>query len=160
MWAILGSARSDSVPCTPHGVIKMLEYAILPIAGKRAVIIGRSNIVGKPMANLLLARNATVTVCHSRTADLPGVTREADLLVAAIGKPRFVHEDMVKPGATVIDVGINRVGDKLVGDVDFRGSERSGGSDHACSGRSWSADHRHVALQYSESREYAAQSYN
>ncbi|MDR7869191.1 MAG: bifunctional 5,10-methylene-tetrahydrofolate dehydrogenase/5,10-methylene-tetrahydrofolate cyclohydrolase, partial [Sporomusaceae bacterium] len=81
--------------------------------------IGRSNIVGKPMASLLLARNATVTVCHSRTADLPAVTRQADILVAAIGKPGFVTADMVGPGAVVIDVGINRVDGKLVGDVDF-----------------------------------------
>ncbi len=111
--------RDALVPCTPHGVVKMLELADLPIAGKNAVIIGRSNIVGKPMASLLLARNATVTVCHSRTADLPAVTRQADILIAAIGKPRFVTADMVKPGAIVIDVGINRVGEKLVGDVDF-----------------------------------------
>lgn len=111
--------REALVPCTPHGVVRMLELEGIPVAGKRAVIIGRSNIVGKPMASLLLARNATVTVCHSRTADLPAVAREADILVAAIGKPRFVTADMVKPGAVVIDVGINRVGDKLVGDVDF-----------------------------------------
>ncbi|MDR3592113.1 MAG: bifunctional methylenetetrahydrofolate dehydrogenase/methenyltetrahydrofolate cyclohydrolase FolD [Negativicutes bacterium] len=115
----LSIGREGLVPCTPHGVIKMLEISGIPVEGKRAVIIGRSNIVGKPMANLLLARNATVTVCHSRTADLPAVAREGDLLVAAIGKPGFVTKDMVKPGATVIDVGINRVGDKLVGDVDF-----------------------------------------
>jgi len=111
--------REALVPCTPHGVIRMLELEGIPIAGKRAVIIGRSNIVGKPMASLLLARNATVTVCHSRTADLPAVTRQADILVAAIGKPGFVTADMVGPGTVVIDVGINRVGDKLTGDVDF-----------------------------------------
>lgn len=111
--------REALVPCTPHGVVRMLELEGIPVAGKRAVIIGRSNIVGKPMASLLLARNATVTICHSRTADLPAVTRQADILVAAIGKPGFVTADMVKPGAVVIDVGINRVGDKLAGDVDF-----------------------------------------
>lgn len=111
--------REALVPCTPHGVVKMLEMEDIAIAGQRAVIIGRSNIVGKPLASLLLAKNATVTVCHSRTADLPAVTREADILVAAIGKPRFVTAAMVKPGAVVVDVGINRVGDKLVGDVDF-----------------------------------------
>jgi methylenetetrahydrofolate dehydrogenase (NADP+)/methenyltetrahydrofolate cyclohydrolase len=115
----LSIGRDALVPCTPNGVIKMLDTAGIPIEGKRAVIIGRSNIVGKPMFNLLLARNATVTVCHSRTADLPAVTREADILVAAIGKANFVTADMVSPGAVVIDVGINRVGDKLVGDVDF-----------------------------------------
>ena len=85
----------------------MMDIAEIPISGKNAVIIGRSNIVGKPMANLLLSRNATVTICHSRTADLPEVTRQADILVAAIGKPNFVTPDMVKPGAAVIDVGIN-----------------------------------------------------
>ena len=115
----LSIGREGLVPCTPHGVIKMLEISGIPIEGKKAVIIGRSNIVGKPMANLLLARNATVTICHSRTVDLPEVTRQADILVAAIGNPNFVTPDMVKPGATVIDVGINRVGEKLVGDVDF-----------------------------------------
>lgn len=107
------------VPCTPNGVIKMLEISGIPMEGKNAVVIGRSNIVGKPMANLLLSQNATVTICHSRTKDLAEVCRRADILVAAIGKPNFVQADMVKPGATVIDVGINRVDGKLVGDVDF-----------------------------------------
>jgi len=111
--------RENLIPCTPYGVIKMLEISGIPITGKRAVIIGRSNIVGKPMAMLLLARHATVTICHSRTKDLAAVCREADILVAAIGKPEFVTKDMVKPGAVVIDVGINRVNGKLVGDVDF-----------------------------------------
>jgi len=97
----------------------MLKTAGIPIAGKEAVVIGRSNIVGKPMALLLLQENATVTVCHSRTADLAEHTRRADILVAAIGKPRFVTADMVKEGAAVIDVGINRVDGKLCGDVDF-----------------------------------------
>ena len=111
--------KEGLVPCTPYGVIKMLEISGIPIEGKRAVIIGRSNIVGKPMTMLLMSRNATVTVCHSRTKDLAAVCREGDILVAAIGKPEFVTKDMVKPGAVVIDVGINRVGDKLVGDVKF-----------------------------------------
>ncbi|MBP1765637.1 MAG: methenyltetrahydrofolate cyclohydrolase, partial [Firmicutes bacterium] len=115
----LGIGREGLVPCTPNGVIKMLEICGIPTEGKRAVVIGRSNIVGKPMANLLLARNATVNICHSRTQDLASVCREADILVAAIGKPNFVTPDMVKPGATVIDVGINRVDSKLVGDVNF-----------------------------------------
>ena len=107
-------------PCTPAGCIRMLDYAGILIEGTRAVIIGRSNIVGKPMAHLLLERNATVTVCHSRTKNLAQVTREADILVAAVGRPHFVTADMVKAGATVIDVGINRVAPKtLVGDVDF-----------------------------------------
>ena len=116
----LSIGQEHLVPCTPYGCIKMLELAGIEIAGKRAVIVGRSNIVGKPMAQLLLARNATVTICHSRTANLPEVTREADILVVAIGKANFLTADMVKPGATVIDVGINRLPDrKLVGDVDF-----------------------------------------
>ena len=107
-------------PCTPAGCIRMLDYAGIPIEGAHAVIIGRSNIVGKPMGHLLLERNATVTVCHSRTQNLAAVAREADILVAAVGRPGFVTADMVKPGATVIDVGINRIAPKkLVGDVDF-----------------------------------------
>lgn len=111
--------RETLVPCTPYGIIKMLELQGIPIEGQRAVIIGRSNIVGKPLAMLLMARNATVTVCHSRTKELAAICRQGDILVAAIGKPEFVTGDMVKPGATVIDVGINRVSGKLVGDVKF-----------------------------------------
>lgn len=108
------------VSCTPAGIIKMLEYYNLDIKGKEAVIIGRSNIVGKPVSLLLLHRHATVTICHSRTQDLPQVARRADILVAAIGRAKFVTEDMVKDGAVVIDVGINRNEEgKLVGDVDF-----------------------------------------
>jgi len=116
----LSIGQEHLVPCTPYGCIKMLELANIDIAGKHAVIIGRSNIVGKPMANLLLARNATVTICHSRTTDLPTHTRQADILVVAIGKTHFVTKEMVRPGAVVIDVGINRTAEgKLVGDVDF-----------------------------------------
>ena len=108
------------VPCTPAGCIEMLDLAGIEIDGKRAVIIGRSNIVGKPMLHLLMARNATVTVCHSHTKNLAEVTREADILVAAMGKPKFVTADMIKTGAVVVDVGINRIAPKkLVGDVDF-----------------------------------------
>lgn len=107
-------------PCTPAGCIRMLDYAGIPIEGVHAVIIGRSNIVGKPMAHLLLERNATVTICHSRTQNLAAIARTADILVAAVGRPHFVTADMVKEGATVIDVGINRIAPKkLVGDVDF-----------------------------------------
>ena len=107
------------VPCTPLGVMKLLEaYGIDP-AGKHAVVIGRSNIVGKPMAMLLLRANATVTICHSRTQNLADITRQADILVAAVGRANFVTADMVKAGAAVIDVGINRVDGKIVGDVDF-----------------------------------------
>lgn len=116
----LAIGEENLVPCTPYGCIKMLELAGIEISGKRAVIIGRSNIVGKPMFHLLLARDATVTVCHSRTSNLPEITSQADILVAAVGKPKFVTKNMVKPGATVIDVGINRIAEKkLVGDVDF-----------------------------------------
>ena len=107
------------VACTPKGALHMLKKAGIEISGKEAVVVGRSNIVGKPMALLLLQENATVTVCHSRTANLAEHTRRADILVAAIGKPRFITADMVKEGAVVVDVGINRVDGKLCGDVDF-----------------------------------------
>ena len=106
-------------PCTPAGIIKLLDEYKIEIEGKNAVIIGRSNIVGKPVSFLLLERNAAVTICHSRTKDLPSITRSADILIAAIGKPNFVSLDMVKNNAVVIDVGINRLDGKLVGDVDF-----------------------------------------
>ena len=108
------------VSCTPYGVIKMLEEYNIPIEGKRAVIIGRSNIVGKPLIQCLLNKNATVTICHSRTKNIDEITKEADILIAALGKPKFVKENMVKENAVVIDVGINRNEEgKLVGDVDF-----------------------------------------
>ena len=123
------------LPCTPHGCLKMLEMAGIPIEGKKAVVVGRSNIVGKPMLHLLLTKNATVTVCHSRTENLPAVTREADILVAAVGRPRFITAEMVKEGATVIDVGINRLPaaepgakGKLVGDVDFEAVKEVAGA--------------------------------
>ena len=116
----LVTGQDALVPCTPHGCIKMLKLAGIPIDGAHAVIVGRSNIVGKPMMNLLLRENATVTICHSHTRDLASITRQADILVAAIGRPGFITADMVKPGAAVIDVGINRIAPKkLVGDVDF-----------------------------------------
>ena len=106
-------------PCTPAGIIELLDQYEVEIEGKNAVVLGRSNIVGKPVASLLLARNATVTICHSRTTSLPTITKSADILIAAIGKPHFVTADMVKNNAVVIDVGINRVDNKLVGDVDY-----------------------------------------
>ena len=112
--------RPTLAPCTPAGCIRLIDSTGVPIAGANAVVIGRSDIVGKPMAALLLQRSATVTVCHSKTRDLAAITHNADILVAAIGRPRFVTADMVKPGAVVIDVGINRGADgKLAGDVDF-----------------------------------------
>ena len=108
------------ISCTPYGVIKMLEAYNIEIEGKRAVVIGRSNIVGKPVAQCLLNKNATVTICHSKTRNIAEVVREADIVVAALGKPKFVTEDMIKDGAVVIDVGINRnSAGKLEGDVDF-----------------------------------------
>ena len=107
------------VPCTPAGILELLDREKIDIAGRRAVVVGRSGIVGKPAAILLLHRNATVTICHSRTGDLAAATRRADLLVAAAGRPRLITGDMVAPGAVVIDVGINRVAGKLVGDVGF-----------------------------------------
>lgn len=115
----LMNGQPGFVPCTPLGVMELLRHYGIDPAGKRAVVIGRSNIVGKPMAMLLLAANATVTICHSRTQNLAEITRQADILVAAVGRANFVTADMVKPGAAVIDVGINRVDGKLVGDVDF-----------------------------------------
>ena len=122
----MGSPRF--VPCTPAGVIKMLDDYKIPIEGQRAVIVGRSGLVGRPAALLLMHRHATITVCHSRTRNIAAVCRQADILVVAMGLPRFVTIEMVKEGATVIDVGINRLPDgKLVGDVDFDGVERKAG---------------------------------
>jgi len=138
----LQQGRTRFAPCTPAGVVELLDAYDVPLSGRRAVVLGRSDIVGKPMAALLLARDATVTVCHSKTRDLPAVCREADVLVAAIGRPGFVNRDFVRPGAAVVDVGINRLtsleeapeglrssarvrraleekGRILVGDVDF-----------------------------------------
>lgn len=120
----LMNGQPSFVPCTPLGVMKLLEAYRIPTRGKRAVIIGRSNIVGKPMAMLLLAADATVTICHSKTANLAEITRQADILVAAVGKPNFVTGDMIKQGAAVIDVGINRVDDGLVGDVHAEQAEK------------------------------------
>lgn len=111
--------KESVVPCTPKGVIRLLEEYKIEISGKNAVIIGRSKIVGKPTAMLLLNRDATVTICHSSTKDFGNYTRNADIIVAAAGKPKLVTAEMVKEGAVVIDVGINRVDGKLVGDVDF-----------------------------------------
>lgn len=112
------------ISCTPYGVIKMLEAYNIEIEGKRAVVIGRSNIVGKPLAQCLLNKNATVTICHSKTRELESIVKEADIVVAALGRPKFVTANMIKDGAVVIDVGINRTDDgKLVGDIDFENIE-------------------------------------
>jgi len=122
-WRNLGAlvdGHPALAPCTPSGSMLLLERSGVPIAGKRAVVLGRSSIVGKPAALMLLERHATVTICHSRTPDLAALAREADILICAVGRPRMVTADMVKPGAAVIDVGINRLPDgKLCGDVDY-----------------------------------------
>lgn len=106
-------------PCTPYGIIKLLEEYKIDIESKNAVVIGRSNIVGKPISIMLLEKNATVTICHSRTKDLKNITKAADIVVVALGKPKYLTEDMIKEGAVIIDVGINSVDGKIVGDVDF-----------------------------------------
>ena len=136
-------------PCTPYGCMKLIESTGFDLRGKHAVVIGRSNTVGKPMALLLLQANATVTVCHSATADIGHHTRQADVVVAAVGRRNMLTADMVKPGAVVIDVGINRNDEgKLCGDVDFDGCEGSGRLDHPCAGRGGADDHCHVAGQH------------
>lgn len=128
-FGLLLQGRKSFYPCTPWGVMKMLEAENVQLSGMEAVVIGRSNIVGKPMAVMLLSQGATVTVCHSKTRDLHFHTRRADLVVAAIGKPRFLTGDMIKPGAVVIDVGINRLPDgKLCGDVDFESAKEVAGA--------------------------------
>ncbi len=119
----------DFVPCTPAGIMELIAESNVEIEGKNCVVIGRSNIVGKPMSMLLLHKNGTVTTCHSRTKDLKEVTKQADILVAAVGRANFVTADMVKPGAVVIDVGMNRLDDgKLVGDVAFDEVEKVAGA--------------------------------
>src|SRR5215472_6965300 len=120
----LSTQRPGLVPCTPAGIMEMLTRSGIPVAGQEAVVIGRSDIVGKPMAMLLLNAHATVTVCHSKTRDLPGVCRRADILVVAMGKPGFVTRDFVKPGATVIDVGINRVSERAEFEKYFCGNAK------------------------------------
>jgi methylenetetrahydrofolate dehydrogenase (NADP+)/methenyltetrahydrofolate cyclohydrolase len=125
---LLAGAGNYFAPATPSGGMEILRRSGIEIAGKRAVIVGRSNIVGKPMACLLLHENATVTICHSRTKDLPGVAREADILVAAIGKAKMITADYVKPGAAIIDFGINVVEGKVVGDVDYEGAKAVAGA--------------------------------
>jgi methylenetetrahydrofolate dehydrogenase (NADP+)/methenyltetrahydrofolate cyclohydrolase len=116
------------LPCTPLGCLMLLKDRLGDLSGLEAVVVGRSNIVGKPMAQLLLREHCTITIAHSRTHDLPGVVRRGDIVVAAIGRPRMIKGDWLKPGATVIDVGINRVDGKLVGDVDFAGASAVAGA--------------------------------
>ena len=124
----LMNGQPGFVPCTPKGALFLIEQSGTEIEGKHAVVVGRSNIVGKPMALLLLQKNATVTVCHSRTRDLGSVTRQADILVVAVGRPNFITGDMIKPGAVVIDVGINRLEDGLTGDVEFASAKEVAGA--------------------------------
>jgi len=127
--AALALGSRGLVPCTPAGCIELCDQLGFSLAGKRVVVIGRSMLVGKPFAFLALARDATVTICHSRTSDLPAVCREADVLVAAVGRPEMVKADWIKPGAVVLDVGINRLADgRLVGDVDFAGASAVAGA--------------------------------
>jgi methylenetetrahydrofolate dehydrogenase (NADP+)/methenyltetrahydrofolate cyclohydrolase len=125
---LLAQGRPRLVPCTPQGVMELLAEAGVEVAGSDAVIVGRSILVGRPLASLLVNAHATVTVCHSRTRDLAAVCRRADVLVAAVGSPRLVTDEMVKPGAAVIDVGTNRTDDGLVGDVDFEAVSRVAGA--------------------------------
>ena len=126
----MGKLFSDEkgyIPSTAHSVMRMIEFTRQPLYAKKAVLIGRSNIVGKPLSLLMLRRNASLTICHSYTEDLAGICREADVLIAATGKPGIVKEDWIKPGAIVIDVGVVRVDGKLVGDVDFAGVRNRAG---------------------------------
>ena len=174
----LQAGRPALAPCTPAGVIEILKRSGLADRGQHAVVVGRSDIVGKPVAMLLLHENATVTICHSKTRDLGAVTREGDILVAAIGRPGFITPEMVKPGATVIDVGINRIttqeefdryfagnakreaafekrGSTIVGDV-HPGGVRGGRSLYAGARRSRAADHRHADVEHGAGGENAA----
>ena len=166
--------RAVLAPCTPSGIIELLDRSNIPISGARAVVIGRSNIVGKPVALLLLHRHATVTICHSRTADLPDVARSADILVAALGRAAFVTADFVKPGATVIDVGTTKVEDRATVERLFapgietapgvRAPWRAGrrrrpprsrtrcGSPDTCARRRWAADDRAAAEEHADRR--------
>ena len=125
---LLSTQRPGLVPCTPAGIIEILKRSDIPIAGQEAVVVGRSDIVGKPTAMLLINRNATVTICHSKTRDLPGVCRRADILVAAIGRAGMITREFVKSGATVIDVGTNRVTNRAEFDRLFAGNAKAGGS--------------------------------
>ena len=142
---LLAQGRPGLVSCTPQGVMELLAHAGVEPEGAEAVVVGRSILVGRPVASLLLNANATVTVCHSRTRDLPAVCRRADILVAAVGSPELVRGDWVKPGAAVIDVGMNRTDEGLVGDVDFDGRQRGRGSDHPGPGRRGPDDDRDAA---------------
>ena len=148
----LVQGRPRFLPCTPQGVQQLLVRSGIEIAGRHVVILGRSEIVGRPLSIMLSQHgpggDATVTLCHSRTRDLPSITRLADILIAAIGRPKFVTAEMVKPGAAVVDVGINRTDEGVVGDVDFEAVARGGRGDHAGARRRRAADDRDAAAQH------------
>jgi methylenetetrahydrofolate dehydrogenase (NADP+)/methenyltetrahydrofolate cyclohydrolase len=127
MGLLLKGEEPMHVACTPQGIIELILSTETNIQGAEAVVVGRSNIVGKPVSILLLQRHATVTICHSRTKNLAGVVSRADILVAAVGSPNLITEKMIKPGAVIIDVGTNRLGEKLVGDVDYEGAKNRAG---------------------------------
>ena len=150
---LLAQGRPGLRPCTPAGVIELLDRYDVALEGAEAVVLGRSQLVGRPLAALLLERNATVTVCHSRTVDLPAVCARADVLVAAVGVPRLVGAEFVKPGAAVIDVGINRGPDGLVGDVDFDAVGDARRGDHAGPRRRRPDDDRDAAAQHAGRRD-------
>jgi methylenetetrahydrofolate dehydrogenase (NADP+)/methenyltetrahydrofolate cyclohydrolase len=116
---LVATGKSRWAPCTPRAVMAILAHYQIPLAGRHAVVVGRSNVVGKPLAHLLLAENATVTVCHSKTADLAAIIKQGDIVIAAVGRPKLIQAEMIKPGAVVIDVGINETAEGLVGDVDY-----------------------------------------
>ena len=145
---LLAHGTPGLVPCTPAGVMELLRHEGVELEGAEAVVVGRSKLVGVPVARLLLAANATVTVCHSRTRDLAAVCRRADVLVAAVGVPRLLGADAVKPGAVVIDVGMNRTEDGLCGDVDFEAAAEVAGGDHAGARRGRPDDDRDAARQH------------
>ena len=149
---LLAHGMPGLVPCTPAGVIELLDHEGVELEGAEAVVVGRSKLVGVPVARLLLAANATVTVCHSRTRDLAGVCRRADVLVAAVGVPRLLGADAVKPGAVVIDVGMNRTEDGLLRRRRLRGRGRGRGGDHAGARRGRADDDRDAARQHAGRR--------
>ena len=137
------------IPCTPYGILRMLDHEKVELKGKHAVVVGRSNLVGKPAAMLLLSRHATVTICHSRTEDLPSVVRTGDVVVAAVGRAGMIRGSWIKPGAVVIDVGMNRdAAGKLCGDVAFDEAREDGGGHHPRARRGRPDDHRHAPPEH------------
>ena len=161
---LLVQGRPRFLPCTPHGVIHLLARYDIELQGKHVVVVGRSEIVGKPLANMLLQRdigygpkfaNATVTVCHSKSGQLGSITKTADVLIAAVGRAHLITADMVKMSAVVVDVGINRLNEKLVGDVDYNSVRRSGQCYYARTRWGGTADNRHAAAEYTHRLQFA-----